>query len=112
MNFNFSNIDKIINNPIKDIDIESIDLVKEMKENEKKFDEKQKILEDLKKNELDRINFEFLKMDYARRFNISHEEIISILLGENNAFNEISKIKREQDVRFKILDRNIINFRN
>jgi len=98
MNFNIKKIDKLINTPRDAIDQESIHLVNEMRENETRLVNIQSFIAELKKNELERINFEFLKKDYERRFNILHEEIVSIILGEDNISKEISKIKREQKV--------------
>lgn len=84
--------------PRETIDKESINFVTEMKENEKKLIAIQTYLSDIKKMELKRINFEFVKKDYQRRFNITHEEIVSIIVGEDNTSSEISKLRREEKV--------------
>lgn len=70
-----------------------------MRENEGRLSKIISYLDELKKSELTRISFEFIKRDYARRFNISHEEIVSIIFGEDNVANEISKLRREQKVK-------------
>jgi len=88
----------MINTPREVIGQESINLVNEMRENENKFINLQNYLAELRKSELYRVNFEFLKRDYERRFNISYEEIVGIIVGEDNSSNEISKLRREQKV--------------
>lgn len=85
-----------MNSPRETIDKESMNFVNEMRENETKLINVQNYLAELKKNELNRISFEFVKKDYQRRFDITHEEIVSIIVGEDNTSNEITKLKREQ----------------
>lgn len=92
-------IEKFLNpTPIEVIDKDSINLITAMKEDEQVLITLQAQLAEIKKNELIRINFEFIKNNYERRFNISHEEIISVIVGEENALNEITKQKRELKV--------------
>ncbi len=85
--------------PRETIDKELIDMVIQIKEDEKKLEKTLNNLIELKRNELMRISYEFNKKDYKRRFNITLEEIVSIIVGEDNKSNEISKIKREQKVK-------------
>jgi len=86
--------------PREIIDKESIDFVNQIKEDEKILSNIQNYLTESKKSELIRISFEFSKRDYKRRFNTTFEEIVSIIVGEDNTSNEITKIKREQKVFF------------
>lgn len=93
-------IEKIANSANETFDKETITLVSEMKENEAKLTDMQNYLTELKNNELSRINFEFLRRDYQRRFNINHEEIVSIIVGEDSITDEVSKLRREQKVKY------------
>ena len=69
-----------------------------MKDLENKLEEKKKELKQIQQNELDRINKEFLINDYARRFNIDQQSLISAIIGQDFATNEYSKKLREQKV--------------
>lgn len=93
-------IEKLVNSPRETIDPQSLSFINEMRDNETKLTNIQSHLDELKKSELTRVSFEFLKRDYARRFTICHEEIVSIIVGEDNVANEISKLRREQKVIF------------
>jgi len=100
---NLKSIEKLISSPRETIDPESLCFFNEMRDNESKLSKIQRHLDELKKSELTRISFEFLKRDYARRFNIKHEELVSIIVGEDNVANEITKLRREQKVIHLIL---------
>ena len=91
-------IEKLVSLPRETIDPESLYFLNEMRENETKLSKIHSHLDELKKSELTRVSFEFLKRDYARRFNVSHEEIVSIIVGEDNVANEITKLRRESKV--------------
>ena len=56
-----------------------------------KEEEKVRIkIKNLKINELNRINIEFLLNDYERRFEVNLEKIISVLMGEEFISKEFS----------------------
>ena len=82
---------------------ESLNFLNEMKEREKKLSNIQNFLAHLKKTEINRIMFEYMKKDYQRRFSVTHEEIISVIVGEDNTPSELTKIKREQNVKFFLI---------
>ena len=54
------------------------------------------------KKELQRINSEFLMNDYERRFNITQEEVLSALIGEDLTPIEYHRQLREQKVTYTI----------
>ena len=56
-------------------------------------------LSNMKKNELDRINKEFVSKFYERRFNVSKETIVSVIVGESFAGSELIKLNRDQKVK-------------
>jgi len=53
-------------------------------------------LERLKSKELKRINKEFLSNNYQRRYNITQEEVISAIVGEDNTIKEYAKFVKDQ----------------
>ena len=96
-----NNIEKIGNNNQRDtINQESLNLFNEMRENEMNLINLQNYLGELKRSEINRISFEFLKKDYERRFSVSIDDIVSVIVGEDNTSHEISKQKREHRVNY------------
>jgi len=57
-----------------------------------------KQLNEKKRSELNRINKEFEINNYERRFNITKEKVVSVIVGESNTPMEIIKLKRDQKV--------------
>jgi hypothetical protein len=80
------------------IDDESFKLIQKIRDLEKQHQEIKEELNELKQKELKRINKEFLINDYKRRFNVSQETVISAIIGEDNAANELIKQMRDQKV--------------
>jgi len=88
--------------PIK-LDEYSIIYLKEIKTLEEKEAKILNDIEDKKTKELKRINNEFLLNDYERRFNVTEEEVISALIGEDLTANWFNKLLREQRVNSTIM---------
>lgn len=83
------------------LDYESAELLKEIKILEKSEEEISNEIKTLKRNELNRVNREFLLNEYGRRFNVTQESVISALIGEDYTENEFNSLKREQNVSNK-----------
>ena len=77
---------------------ESTKIIKEIKKLEKSEEEITKEMHNLRTNELNRINKEFLINDYTRRFKITQESVISALIGEDLTESEYNILKKEQNV--------------
>lgn len=56
----------------------------------------------LKRNEINRINKEYLTNDYERRYGETQNIIVAAIFGEDNMSAEYSRILREQRVKNKI----------
>ena len=80
------------------IDDESFKFIQKIRDLEKQHQEIKEELNEMKQKELKRINKDFLINDYKRRFNVSQETVISAIIGEDNAANELIKQKRDQKV--------------
>ena len=50
----------------------------------------------LKRNELDRLNKEFYRNNYQRRFGVSQEVVISAIVGEDFLLHELFREKKQQ----------------
>ena len=55
------------------------------------------------KNELDRLCKCFYKEDYAAKYNVDQNTVISAIIGEENARNELSKQIKEGQKYIKTL---------
>jgi len=86
---------KIIENS-KSCGKDSIDFFVRMKELENALEKIKNEMEEMKKNELIRINNEYLMNDYERRFGVSLDIVISVIIGKECAFEEYTKQLREQ----------------
>lgn len=56
------------------------------------------VMNNMKRQGLQRINNEFLTNNYGRRFNVTQEEVISALVGEKTTFLEYSQLLKDQKV--------------
>ena len=82
------------------------------------------IMKQLKKNQSEqvkRIYLEFKKNNYGKRFNVELHEVISALIGEDHAYAEIVKMKRDykdtlnkmKNIKtFNFLDKNNENYKD
>jgi len=59
----------------------------------------------MKKNELERINKEFITNDYERRFNIKLVEIIRAIVGEELTLSELQKLSKIKKDYFKDVEK-------
>jgi len=94
-NNNSLNNDNNINDNYADID-------KKVEKLEEEIRLIEKDIENLKNNELKRINKEFLYNEYERRFNIKYNYLISSLFGLNNN-DEVLSLNREKNNLFENL---------
>ena len=85
-------IERIIDktNPKAQSDNESLNMINEILELQKEEEKVRIKIKNLKINELNRINKEFLLNDYERRFEVNLEKIISVLMGEEFISKEFS----------------------
>ena len=60
-------------------------------------------IDELKNNQLERINKEFLNNNYQRRFNVPLFVVVSALVGEERLEQEMSKIQKESRMFAKTL---------
>jgi hypothetical protein len=88
----------ILDHPKNILSDESTKIIKEIKKLEKSEEEITKEMHNLRTNELNRINKEFLINDYTRRFKITQESVISALIGEDLTESEYNILKKEQNV--------------
>ena len=74
---------------------DTVELIEEYKNLNKKLKEMKKMQEKNKKNEMDRIFNEYLRNNYYQRYNVEKNVVLSALIGEDNINNELNKqIKR------------------
>ena len=88
---------------INNIDQDTLNLIIKMEEYEKTFNLYKLDIEKQKKNEINRINKEFLTNDYQRRFNANLHMLISAIYGEDNMSIEFSRLIKEQKVTQLVL---------
>jgi len=95
-------INKIIEQNDKNkIDDEALKCLTYIKNLEKQLNDIRNELTLFKKNELKRINREFLTNDYERRFKVNQETIISAIVGDDFVSSEYSRQVRDQKNYFK-----------
>lgn len=78
---------------------EGLSVVNKIAELEKIYNKFKKELSQSRRQQLNRIGREFLVNDYARRYNVSQEVIVSAIAGEDNANSELLRQTREQKVK-------------
>jgi hypothetical protein len=76
----------------------SMEMFSKLKELENNLKLIHKEIEEIKNKELKRISNEFLTNEYGRRFGVSEENVISAMIGEENAYEEYGKFIKEQKV--------------
>jgi hypothetical protein len=94
-NLNFKKIQEIMKNKGQ-LGDQELEYIKNVTELENQLKNIKSSMESMKRNELARINKEYITNDYERRFKISQETLISALIGEDNTGHEYAKQKREQ----------------
>jgi hypothetical protein len=57
----------------------------------------------MKRKELERINKEFLTNQYERRFRISQDVVVSVIVGEDHVNSEMNRQNKEQKVFYEKL---------
>jgi hypothetical protein len=99
-NFNLKSIQEFLDNKsgMKKETVEIINTLSFLEAQENKL---RIILEKMKKDELNRLSKEFITNDYERRFKTTRHQVISAMIGEDNTMHEITKIQRDQKVKFK-----------
>jgi len=70
---------------------------------QKRIDKLRIDMEHLKKNEMLRINDEFLRNNYERRFNVSLETIIGIICGKDDLTKEMNRLMSINNVIYYII---------
>ena len=78
------------------MDQKTMENAKIMDKLEKMAEKIEKEIDTMKQNEMVRITKEFVENDYEKRFQVSHDIIISALIGEDHKRNEF---KRQQKVK-------------
>ena len=78
------------------MDQKTMEKAKIMDKLEKMAEKIEKEIDTMKQNEMVRITKEFVENDYEKRFQVSHDIIISALIGEDHKRNEF---KRQQKVK-------------
>ncbi len=82
----------------ENLEEDSYEIVGKIAELESLYEKKKKFLQNIKKDELDRIAKEFLTNDYERRFNVNKKTMVSAIVGEDNTETEIIRQTREEKV--------------
>jgi hypothetical protein len=85
-----------VSNDQSKIDENTINSFKAVKELQNSINDLKLKMESLKSKELKRINKEFLTNNYQRRYNITQEEVISAIVGEDNTIKEYAKFVKDQ----------------
>jgi hypothetical protein len=80
-----------------------VELISKINELEKVYEKYKKELLTIRRNELNRLNKEYLVNDYERRFGVPLDIIISAIAGEDNKNSELSKQQREQKVKYILI---------
>jgi hypothetical protein len=86
------------------LDSDTVSLIDPLKEIEQRYNDIKKEMHMMKRRELERINKEFLLNKYERRFNITQDVIVSIIVGEDHVNSEMGRQQRDQKVK-------VFNFR-
>ena len=84
-----------IYNEKNDINKETMKLLEEKKNVETLFKNLKNDMENMKRNELDRISKCFFKENYAEKYKVSQKEVISAIVGEDEARIELGKQIKE-----------------
>lgn len=89
-------VEKVLKKNDQIIDRESLDLLGKIKLLDKTIQDFKEGMKAKKKEELDRINIEFFKNNYQRRFGVSQEMVISAIIGEDFMAHELFREKKKQ----------------
>ena len=89
-------VEKVLQKNDQIIDQESLDLLGKIKLLDKTIKEFKEGMDARKKEELDRLNSEFFKNNYQRRFGVSQEIVISAIIGEDFMIHELFREKKKQ----------------
>ena len=90
-------------NKKKEINEELFELYNKRKEIENNYIKLKNDIQNMIKNELDRLFKCFYKEDYAAKYNVDQNTVISAIIGEENARNELSKQIKEGQKYLKTL---------
>ena len=90
-------------NKKKEINEELLELYNKRKEIENNYIKLKNDIQNMIKNELDRLCKCFYKEDYAAKYNVDQNTVISAIIGEENARNELSKQIKEGQKYLKTL---------
>jgi hypothetical protein len=85
------------------LDESTVELLNKINDTEKLYEKYKKDILIMRRNELNRLNKEYLVNDYERRFGVSLEVLISAIAGEDNKNGELIRQQREQKVNNNIL---------
>ena len=100
----FHKIDNIINEGSNSVIDNNTNKYIQTIQNKKKYIKGiQSHIDELKNNQLERINKEFLNNNYQRRFNVPLFVVVSALVGEERLEQEMSKIQKESRLFAKTL---------
>ena len=94
----FKQLSKIIDKNNKNIQIEKLPELIDIKNLQKKINEIEVEIINLKKTEINRIFKEFIENDYQNKYHVSVDVVLAALLGEHNKnveINKFAKFKRE-----------------
>ena len=92
------------NTKMEYIDQSTIEIFNECKKAEKIFVKFKNETEKMVKNELNRVSRCFYLDNYGEKFNVDQKTVISAIVGEDNAMDELFKQKKEEKKYFKILN--------
>jgi hypothetical protein len=82
------------------IDKETNRIIEYVKEMENAFSNHKKEMYAMKRRELERINKEFLVKCYQRKYNITQDVIVSVIVGEDHVNSEMGRQYKEQKVKY------------
>ena len=103
--YDFKNIQEVFRKKHQ-IEEEDLLILNKISEFEKAHNKSKEEIQNQKRQELNRLNKEFLTNDYGRRFNITQNVIISAICGECNLIQENTRLNREQKVFFYFILQN------
>ena len=82
------------------IDIDTLNLMSKIEDYEKTFRFYKSEIEKQKKQELNRMNKDFITNDYQRRFGVTLHTIVSAIYGEDSMSSQYHSMMREQKVNY------------
>ena len=89
-------VQKVIGTQEQKIEQKALELLGRIKIVNDTIQQFKREMEFLKRNELDRLNKEFYRNNYQRRFGVSQEVVISAIVGEDFLLHELFREKKQQ----------------